>query len=375
MSDNHSQHKKILIIGAGFSGRGFIGRLLHENGCSIVFADKNEGLVKKLQSTEGYTVYLGANRQAYGVKGYTAYHMSDPCLIEAALEADYIFVSVGEGNLRQLGSFFQELCERKKASDIQVIVCENGLCPKRVLGNILKGTNAAQIQISQAAIFCTTISNDNGATLDILSENYNTMPYDVDDGLFTLPFASFIPQKHFDLLLKRKIYTYNCLSACIAYIGYCKGYTNYAAAANDPQIKTLCKGVKSSLDKVLSREFGVTIEEQAIFSQKALDKFRDYTIEDTIGKNARNAMRKLAPEERLAGPLKIMVRYGQDCSRLCRVIAAALYYLEREERMEYNGILYSDALQLFADMNCLPFGDETINCIGGYYRELRCKHG
>ena len=38
----------ITVIGAGKTGRGFIGRLLAESGKSILFIDKNEVLVKEL---------------------------------------------------------------------------------------------------------------------------------------------------------------------------------------------------------------------------------------------------------------------------------------------------------------------------------------
>ena len=40
---------KIIVIGAGKTGRGFIGRLLQEADKEVVFVDKNEKLVKELK--------------------------------------------------------------------------------------------------------------------------------------------------------------------------------------------------------------------------------------------------------------------------------------------------------------------------------------
>ncbi len=364
------RRKKILIIGAGFSGRGFIGRLLHENGCRITFADINESLVRKLQNAKEYNIYLGAERKRYKMDGFEACHIEERAALDAAVEADYIFVSIGEENLKNLKDFFQKLSLLKDAAQIQVVVCENGLAPKKVLKDALQDTAARQMLISQAVIFCTTISNDKGVSLNILSEDYNSLPYDIDEGLFKLPFEHFVPETHFDLLLKRKIYTYNCLSACIAYLGYCKGYTNYADAANDNEIKELCHRLKGNLDDVLSREFGVTFEEQSAFSKRALDKFCDRTIVDTIYKNVRNAVRKLAPEERLIGPLRIMIENGKNCDDLCKVIAAALRYLKNEECMKYEGVVYSDIIEFFSDISQYDINNEVVGKISSYYEKL-----
>ena len=44
------------------------------------------------------------------------------------------------------------------------------------------------------------------------------------------------PIGNFSNFLTRKLYTYNAASCVIAYIGWKKGYSNYADAANDEEI-------------------------------------------------------------------------------------------------------------------------------------------
>jgi len=48
--------KKAIVIGAGKTGRGFVGRLLAEAGWEITFIDKNIALVHALNDAEAFTV-------------------------------------------------------------------------------------------------------------------------------------------------------------------------------------------------------------------------------------------------------------------------------------------------------------------------------
>ena len=47
---------------------------------------------------------------------------------------------------------------------------------------------------------------------------------------------------------------------------------------------------------------------------------------DTVARNARDPQRKLAAEERIIGPIKLMYKYGEDASVLEKTAAAAIQY-------------------------------------------------
>lgn len=358
----------VAIIGAGASGRGFIARMLKQDGAQITFIDTNRKLIDRLNAAGSYQIYMGCEKKPMCMDGYSAFAIDAPEALSAAAQADYIFVSIGEQNLHNLNDFFRELA--KQRSEYRVVVCENGIEPKVVLRSALDESFRDQFKITQGVIFCTTIPC---GEIDILSEDYDEMPYDTDEDLFELPFAHFKAQRQFKVLLQRKIYTYNCLSACIAYTGYLKGYTDYAAAANDPQIYELCQALGKKLTTVVSKAFDIAYEEQEAFTQRALKKFTNSAITDTITKNARSTIRKLSSNERLAGPIYLFSRMGEDTEILCFVVACAFVYLRKEEmdNLRENG--YLRPMDLFLHGNANMSG-EILARIEADYEDILNDH-
>lgn len=351
----------VAIIGAGASGRGFIARLLAQDDVDITFVDIDRALINQMNTDGGYYIYVGREKKPVYMSEYHAHIIDTPEALDAAVRADYIFVSVGEQNLHCLKEFFEKIAQCRE--ECRVIVCENGIEPKKVFCESLSEACRKQFRISQGVIFCTTIPYGD---IDILSEDYNEMPYDVDGDPFELPFTHFKAQKEFKVLLQRKIYTYNCLSACIAYAGYLKGYIDYAAAANDPQIYALCNILGKQLTQVVSEEFGIDYKEQADFTQRALNKFTNSAIRDTIGKNARSAMRKLSSNERLAGPIYLFCDQDANPEILCFLVACAFVYLRREEMDHLRKSGYMRPMDLFLRNNADMHGD-ILATIERYY--------
>ena len=145
------------------------------------------------------------------------------------------------------------------------------------------------------------------------------------------PFANFEPSEDFDTLIRRKLYTYNSLSACIAYLGARKGYENYGSAANDTEIARMTDLLEERLNQAICAEYRIPREEQLRFSEMAKRKFRNPEIRDTVTRNARNAKRKLGAGDRIAGPLKLLESHEIPTAELEIVAAAALWYgIEKE---------------------------------------------
>ncbi len=363
----------VTIIGAGCTGRGFIARLLNSPSTRIIFIDQSKTLVDQLNAHKRYSIYVGSARQEHVISGYQAYQIEDPAAL-SSVDSDYFFVSVGEQNLPSLAGFFDQLCALPSPKKLRVVLCENGISPKNVLQKSLSEKTSKRIEITQGAIFCTTIP-ENNHSLDILSEDYSEISYDVDDNLFTLPYPNFNPKRNFDSLLERKIYTYNCLSACIAYTGYMRGYDIYSAAANDAEVKKLYTQLSQVLNTSLSKYFNIPLAEQEAFAKQAIQKFQNPLIADTIYKNARDAIRKISPSERLMGPLRIVLEQKGNIEILSYIIACALIYIEREENTTYKGVEYPDAFRLFLELNGLKANDEAATRIFSYYSKENNKYG
>ncbi len=307
---------KIVVIGAGKTGRGFIARLLKEAGEEIIFIDKNAELVEQLNVDKEFKIsFFGNVREPYVVNNFTA------CTWETAdlEDAQLILVSVGGQNLKDVGASLAKLLADDK--HYYIITAENASKPSVVLREAIGKEN---ISVSESTVFCTTIEDGD---LNINSENYPYLQCNAQllDGY--VPEAKTLkPIDNFSNFLTRKLYTYNAASCVIAYLGWTKGYTNYADAANDEEILKLLDANYAATNKVLCAEFGYEPADQAEFAALSKAKFCDRTIIDTVARNARDPQRKLGAAERIIGPIKLLHKYGEDASILEQTAAAAVLY-------------------------------------------------
>lgn len=351
---------KIAVVGAGKTGRGFIGRLLKEAGKEILFIDKDAKLVNELNKAGKFCVeFFGNEREPLEIDRFRACTWENASLEDVEL----IFVSVGGQNLQEAGARLAECMDgvRSSGGDIHamsqecpaecmdrphspggdihaapqkciaesmdsrrhyyIITCENASAPSQTLRNAIGKEN---ISVSEATVFCTTIE---GEGLNILSENYPYLQCDADllDG-YVPEIRQVRPMGHFSDFLTRKLYTYNAASCVIAYLGWVKGYTDYADAANDGEILKLLDKNYAATNRALCKEYGYDEKDQEEFALLSKKKFCDRTILDTVERNARDPQRKLAASERIMGPLRLLYKYGEDASVLEKTAAAALLY-------------------------------------------------
>ena len=223
---------KIAVVGAGKTGRGFIGRLLAEDGCEFLLIDKNEELVQKLNEKKSFKVsFFGNVREPQVVTNYKAVTWADADLSDV----DLIFVSVGGTKLTDVGEQLKKWCLDGKKR--YIITGENATKPAKTLLDALGAENVAggvNVAGAEATVFCTTIED---GELDISSENYPYLQCDAKPlNGYIPPVAGVKPVDNFGNFLTRKLFTYNAASCVIAYLGYVKGFTDYGDAANDPEI-------------------------------------------------------------------------------------------------------------------------------------------
>ncbi|MBQ8642953.1 MAG: hypothetical protein IJ480_12140 [Clostridia bacterium] len=310
------KNAKIAVIGAGKTGRGFIGRLLAEAGEPVRYIDKNKELVRSMAGAGKFTVhFFGGKREDFVVDNFTITTWENADLTGIEL----ILVAVGGTNLPDVG---KALAERLPSdSPVRIITCENASHPSETVKTAM---GRPEMPVSEATVFCTTIEAEG---LDIRSENYPKLQCSAEQlHGYVPPVESITPVDGFGNFLTRKLFTYNAASCIIAYLGWMKGYTSYGEAANDPEILAKLDANYAVSNRVLCRVFGYTEEDQAQFAALSRDKFTNTEIADTIERNAREPHRKLGPEERIIGPMKLIAAQGEDVSVLVETAAAMLLY-------------------------------------------------
>lgn len=307
---------KIAVVGAGKTGRGFVGRLIAQAGKEMLLIDKNEALVSALNRAGSFQVHFFGNAaQPVTVSNYTA------CTWDGAdlSDCELILVSVGGTNLEDVGAQLKQRLD--PARRYWIITCENATKPA---ARLQAAIGMDTVLVSESTVFCTTIEKDG---LDINSENYPYLQFNADllEG-FTPEVTAIRPITGFGNFLTRKLFTYNAASCIIAYLGWLYGYSDYAEAANDPRVLELLDRNYQVSNRVLCREFGYDPVDQEEFAKLSRAKFCSRVIVDTVARNAREPQRKLGPAERVIGPMLAIARQGEDASVLEMTAAAMLMY-------------------------------------------------
>ena len=352
---------KIVVIGAGKTGRGFIGRLLAEEGCEFLLIDKDADLVHKLNEKKSFKVsFFGNQREPQVVTNYKAVTWESADFSDAEL----IFVSVGGTNLTDVGTNLKKWCTDGKKR--YIITGENATKPAQT---VLDAIGDANVKGAEATVFCTTIED---GELDIASENYPYLQCDAKplEG-YIPPIASVKPVDNFGNFLTRKLFTYNAASCVIAYLGFIKGFTDYGEAANDPEILELLDRNYASTNEVLCKEFGYTKEDQEEFALLSKKKFCDRTIIDTVARNAREPHRKMKAGERIMGPLVLLDQYGADTSVLVKTAAAMLLYRNDGEDKWQEIVDTHTPAQILAEIGGLPESSKLSEEILKEYEEMK----
>ncbi|MBQ8526704.1 MAG: hypothetical protein IJ460_08325 [Clostridia bacterium] len=355
---------KITIIGAGKTGRGFIGRLVAESDTEFSFVDKDKALVDKLNKAPFQVNFFGNVREPVTVSGYEAYTWGDADFSDTEL----IFVSVCGTNLQDVGEKLRDrLVPDKKYC---IITCENYPDPAGRLKEVIGMDN---VSVSEATVFCTTIDADG---IDISSENYPYLQCNADLlGGYVPTVDSVRPVAEFGNFLTRKLFTYNAASCIIAYLGWLAGYTDYAEAANDEAILSLLDKNYEITNRVLCREFGYDKQDQEEFALLSRNKFTDRTIADTVARNAREPQRKLGRTERVIGPMLVMDKYGEDTSVLEKTVAAMLLYDNDGEEAWRKIKSENTPADLLESICGLPKGSALSDRILSIYKKLSLTKG
>ncbi|WP_343247296.1 2-dehydropantoate 2-reductase N-terminal domain-containing protein [Diplocloster hominis] len=321
----------VVIFGAGKTGRGFLARLLDEQGFPVVLIDRDTELIRQIRN--GYRITYYGSRSPREIIPADAVTLEDPKAADYARKAQNIFVSVGIANLEAAGRWLSG----QVSPGARLYLCENGSRARQVMEEALGGSNP--VELYPSAVFCTTIEGEGAG---ICSEEYDRLfcgrprGTQICEGQTqrtgTEPWAPFLEYTDdFPALMTRKLYTYNAASAIICYPGSRMGYGDMADAANDPQILQMLSEYYPQIGEALCREYGYSRQSQIEFAAASLKKFTNRAIRDSIIRNARNPRVKLGVDERLAGPARLIQKYGGDTRILSKTIAAALLYPYDEE--------------------------------------------
>lgn len=337
-----------VIFGAGKIARGFIAHLLSLSDIDFVFVEKADALADLINEREQYTInILGAPEKNYVVKNAKALKFSqEKEITEAIVEADVVFDAVGGKNLQEIVPFYIKGIEKKaeKGGYLNFVTCENWKEPARILKEGVEAGIAPEAReyLDNYVGFTESVIMRSGieAPKELLKkdplivnvQNYWHLPVDAARVKGSLPDIKYMEHlTGFAGFLERKFYTYNAANGTTSFVGALLGYKVLAEAAHDERILKILHGVYQETGKALSMKHGISLEEQMAFAKTSLNKLQDYTIVDSIERNARDPQRKLGKDDRLVGSARMVLSCGIRPENLCTAIACAIYYRNPED--------------------------------------------
>lgn len=337
-----------VIFGAGKIARGFIAHLLSLSDIDFIFVEKADALADLINERGQYTInILGAPEKNYVVKNAKALKFSqEKEITEAIAEADVVFDAVGGKNLQEIVPFYIKGIEKKaeKGGYLNFVTCENWKEPARILKEGIEAGIAPEAReyLDNYVGFTESVIMRSGieAPKELLEkdplivnvQNYWHLPVDAARVKGSLPDIKYMePLTGFAGFLERKFYTYNAANGTTSFVGALLGYKVLAEAAHDERILKILDGVYQETGKALSMKHGISLEEQMAFARTSLNKLQDYTIVDSIERNARDPQRKLGKDDRLVGSARMVLSCGIRPENLCTAIACAIYYRNSED--------------------------------------------
>lgn len=339
-----------LIFGAGKIARGFVAHLLTLSGFRITFVEKSAELVALLRQRQEYKIHvMGAPEKNLVIRNFETTSCNEIDIVARRFAAaTVVFISIGGPNLPQVSPLvaagIKQAIAEGRTAPINVILCENYFQPAKWLRQLLAEHLSASerawcdshLGIVEALILRSSVEPTAEMKaedpLSLKVQDMWELPTDKDAFVGEIPqIKGLAPKANFAGGLVRKLFTYNATNAVIAYAGHLKGYKLLSDAANDPELAALARTAGEEAGKALCQTYGFDPDDQHAFAEAALAKYQKSEIVDPIERNARDPIRKLSRNDRLAGPACLAMECRILPIALCRAIGAALHYYNPDD--------------------------------------------
>lgn len=341
-----------MMFGAGNIGRSFIAQLFSRAGYETVFIDVRLPIIEALNRYNRYRVEIrDRHPETMWIENVRGIIATDHIRIAREIaEADIIATAVGPDNLNDI--FFditQGLLIRQKNSvnkNIDIIICENlrnaaehfraGL--KKLLPTDFPEESFPGLVETSIGKMVPLITRDieTADPLLVYAEAYNTLILDGKAFKGNIPRVPGLdPKNNMKAYVDRKLFIHNLGHSISAYLGYIinRGYYYIWEAISDPDVQDAVRSAMYESGNALIAEYPneFTTANQEDHIEDLISRFGNAALGDTLYRVGRDLQRKLAPEDRLIGALRLEQKHSLPFSYALLGIAAALLFKKGDE--------------------------------------------
>jgi len=346
------QEKKIIVFGAGKIGISFIGQLFSRGSYEVVFIDVFKPVVDELNRRREYDVIIKTEHEQIlrikNVRGVHSYEVKK--VITEFASAGIAAVAVGVNGLKGVFPFISKGLEERfrfyGEKPIDLIIAENmrnadiyfhhelnKLLPDSFPIDSMIGLIETSIGKMVPLMQNKDIQKDK---LKIFAEPYNTLilnkkafknPIPLIDGL--------APKDDIKAWVDRKLFIHNLGHAAVAYIGYCTDHNYkylYEVLANPKVYQSVYEAMLQASEILLYKYPGEFKKEELIkHIEDLLIRFQNKYLGDTLFRVGSDLIRKLGPDDRIAGAIKTAMDYHLPFDKILYVLVCACRFCASDE--------------------------------------------
>lgn len=320
------QMHKALIIGSGAIGRGFLPWVL--NGFNLYFIDSNKKLVTSLYG-KSYTSFLSEKKtlQKKIIKKVKIFNNENLVKINQ-IKFDVIFICIGVRNINFLKldlSKFNCPIYSLENDPITVLQLKKRYKIKNIyfgVPDVISSSTASPLNLKKNSH---NLHTENGI---LYLENTKKI-----GNIFKKKFnkTKFLNNKDIKKEWDAKLFLHNTSHCIVAYLGNLLKLTYVHEAMNNPSIRKIVIGsineILSAL-KILTKHNHDFLED---YADKEIERFSNNSLFDPITRVAREPLRKLSPNGRIMGAMKMCIIAGVKPTYISIGVVTALKYNEKTD--------------------------------------------
>ena len=322
MDDVNEIYKTLTKIavhfGAGNVGRGFIAPLLQENGYHVIFVDSSIDLVEKINNQKEYKVtsYDSESTRDNLVEKTRALHTEqDKQLKEILNRASLVTSSVGPNNLGLIANLLDKHIEEK----VDFIAFENMY---RASTYVLEQKDSLSRKIQEHDVVVDKIIPlQNIENLNLIVESFGSIVFDQEQYTDKLIELSEVVRKgDYEKEFTKKLWLLNGLHVCLAYYGLSKGVEYIYELYEQKDHEEFIEKINSEYLKAYTLYSNQNVEEVLEYQNEINLRFSSKKSKDQTKRIARNPEIKFSKSERVHGPLKYLIKNGEEVSAMKEVL-------------------------------------------------------
>jgi mannitol-1-phosphate 5-dehydrogenase len=325
---------RVVIVGPGRIGCGYLAPVFRDAGWEIVLAARTEEGAARIRRAGGFDVRITAPAVSkIAVGGVAAVAVGTGEFDEAVAGADLVCTAVGVGNVAALAHpLARALSQRPGSRALDVWVIENGDCARKLAEAVREQARGPLPQVGFAGGVATAVVARGDWRQDRRPVFVGDRPRQLYLDARTLRTSVPLPvgMEATDLYparLAEKLYAFNAAHAICAYLGWLRHHGTIDQAVADPFLKPMVAGCLLESRRALVQAHPQLDGDLHGPAADAMRRFADPELSDPIPRVAREPLRKLAPGDRLLGAVELIRSVtGRVPSYFSLAVAAALLY-------------------------------------------------